>query len=288
MRLLLLALPLGVVGHYSIPPCAEDEVEVALTAPELGRTRYGILCSSNCSVNASTCPTDVPQGVKAKPKCSLTSDNTSHAFCALQCKQDSDCGGNGSSCLGIVPGLFNTGTCAYSGQISLRTNPHYCLDLAGDITDNGASVWLWPCGNGTYPGQQWAFGYGGDQSLALTTSPMDKKKCLDLTNGNQTNWTPLELWDCVENKNQQWTYDKQSGQISLSASGAKKCVDVRDGLFAPGTIVQLYDCNSPWPQQQWDITGAAADAMSIQRRHDHSLSRISATTLPARIGDREL
>lgn len=62
--------------HYEKPPCQSDEIDVKVQ----GFT--GSTCSPKCT--GTTCPTDVPEGTKAKPQCILQ-DSSGDKYCALTC-----------------------------------------------------------------------------------------------------------------------------------------------------------------------------------------------------------
>merc|ERR1711972_149018 len=63
--------------HYEKPPCRSDEVDVQVQ----GLT--GSTCSPKCS--GTTCPTDVPEGTTASPKCVLQDSSSGDKYCALTC-----------------------------------------------------------------------------------------------------------------------------------------------------------------------------------------------------------
>ena len=70
-------------------------------------------------------------------------------------------------------------------------------------------------------------------------------KCVDITNGNSADGTPLQLYTCNGTAAQSWTV---VGDGTLRADG--KCMDVRNGATTAGTVVQLYSCNGT-PAQSW-------------------------------------
>ncbi|QKW18319.1 alpha-N-acetylglucosaminidase C-terminal domain-containing protein [Kitasatospora sp. NA04385] len=70
-------------------------------------------------------------------------------------------------------------------------------------------------------------------------------KCVDVTNGNSADGTPLQLWTCNGTAAQKWTV---VGDGTVRADG--KCMDVRGGATAAGTVVQLWSCNGT-PAQSW-------------------------------------
>jgi len=75
--------PMPAVSHYEKPPCQSDEVEAQLQNTD------GELCAPHCDDGAA-CPSDVPPGTKATPKCILQ-DGAGNQFCALTCFFSSGC-----------------------------------------------------------------------------------------------------------------------------------------------------------------------------------------------------
>merc|ERR1719229_1667026 len=87
--------------HYEKPPCQSDEVEAEVQGTG------GELCAPSCDDGA--CPTDVPAGTRAKPKCILQDSSSGKKYCALSCLLPGSCP-SGAKCARIG-GL--TGVCVY-------------------------------------------------------------------------------------------------------------------------------------------------------------------------------
>merc|ERR1719446_311697 len=66
--------------------------------------------------------------------------------------------------------------------------PNYCVDVAGESTENGTPVWLWECAG--IKGQEWVFDNGQLKS-ALSTG-----KCLDA--GDMELGSQLQILDCAD------------------------------------------------------------------------------------------
>jgi len=103
---MFLAMFVGLYGaanaaHYEKPPCSSDEVKAQLQGG-------GQLCAPACS--GTSCPSDVPAGVTASPKCILKDSSSGKSYCGLLCKADSDCGGGGASCSLVAPQM---GICTF-------------------------------------------------------------------------------------------------------------------------------------------------------------------------------
>merc|ERR550514_2494210 len=94
-------------AHYEKPPCGSDEVE-----GQIGQG--GVACLPSCSMSTS-CPTDVPSGVTAKPECALQDAASSKMYCGLICHEDSQCGD--AKCQ-ILQG--NIGVCTYPQALAGR------------------------------------------------------------------------------------------------------------------------------------------------------------------------
>ncbi|WP_033345499.1 glycoside hydrolase family 16 protein [Catenuloplanes japonicus] len=75
-------------------------------------------------------------------------------------------------------------------------------------------------------------------------------RCIDVPGSQSQDGLPLQIWDCLNNDAQRWTFN---GNGSLTALG--KCMDVAGGNPANGTNIQLANCNgSGW--QNFVLSGA--------------------------------
>lgn len=71
--------------------------------------------------------------------------------------------------------------------------------------------------------------------------------CLDVTGGNGSNRTPLQLWECGHNNAAQtWTIYSNG---TVKALG--KCMDARGDGTGNGTVIQIFDCNGG-DNQKWE------------------------------------
>jgi hypothetical protein len=75
-------------------------------------------------------------------------------------------------------------------------------------------------------------------------------KCIGAAGGNSANGTAVDLYACVGDATQQWTFP---GDGTIRTAG--KCMDVAGAATADGTKVQMYDCNNT-VAQQWKYTSA--------------------------------
>jgi len=94
--------------HYEDPKggCRSDEIDIQIQGVS------GAICTPVCPSlwPLQHCPTDVPDGVTAKPQCALQDASSKKKYCALICSPGSndECGAN-ASCKSIQ----GTGICTY-------------------------------------------------------------------------------------------------------------------------------------------------------------------------------
>jgi hypothetical protein len=109
--------------------------------------------------------------------------------------------------------------------------------LAGSSSANGAHPFLWDCDEygGTSGDQVW------DEPVLRMFRLEGSGTCLDVPGGNTTNSTPLQLWQCLNNANQQWRFEN----VAIRGWGGK-CLDLPDGNLVQGQTVQVYSCLGEW------------------------------------------
>ncbi|CAL9424074.1 non-reducing end alpha-L-arabinofuranosidase family hydrolase [Streptomyces sp. enrichment culture] len=73
-------------------------------------------------------------------------------------------------------------------------------------------------------------------------------RCLDVVGGVQTDGTALQLYDCWDGTNQQWTLT-DAKQLTVYGN---KCLDVPGHATTSGTKVQIWTC-SGGANQQWQV-----------------------------------
>jgi endo-1,4-beta-xylanase len=73
-------------------------------------------------------------------------------------------------------------------------------------------------------------------------------RCLDVTGQSQADGTSLQIYDCWNGPNQQWT---QTSGSQLTVYGGK-CLDVPNHATSAGTRVQIWACNGG-TNQQWRL-----------------------------------
>ena len=69
-------------------------------------------------------------------------------------------------------------------------------------------------------------------------------KCLDLRNGNTTNGTPVQTWECLGNSNQKWGIGA-NGVIRFGSNNSSKCLSVS------GSLLVISDCLSGYFGQKF-------------------------------------
>ena len=96
---------------------------------------------------------------------------------------------------------------------------------------NGSPVVIGDCTGGD--DQLWTFKNGAVTAYGDT-------KCLDVTDGVNSNGVKLQIWDCrLSNVTQQWYW---TGDNHLAWTNHSRCLDT-DGNLTNGNRVQIWDCN---------------------------------------------
>ena len=111
------------------------------------------------------------------------------------------------------------------------------IDVDGII---GKETWPWlGCGSSTPPSPPSVIRSGKLYAPGLA-------RCLDIEGASTANGTPVQVWDCVDVANQDWTL-YSNGEIRGYGGN---CLDVRGPSTADGTPVQIWDCvgvaNQKW------------------------------------------
>ncbi|MEU4300492.1 non-reducing end alpha-L-arabinofuranosidase family hydrolase [Kitasatospora aureofaciens] len=73
-------------------------------------------------------------------------------------------------------------------------------------------------------------------------------RCLDVANASRTDGAPLQVYDCWNGANQQWTLTPDN-QLTVYGD---KCLDVPGHATAAGTRVQIWTCTGA-ANQQWRV-----------------------------------
>jgi len=125
--------------------------------------------------------------------------------------------------------------------ISPSANNAKCLTSQnGNV--NGSPVVISDCAGGD--NQLWTFKKGAVTAYGGT-------KCLDVTDGGNSNGVKLQIWDCWPNSaNQQWWW---TGDNHLAWTNHGRCIDLTDGSLANGNRVQIWDCTGGNGNQIWNV-----------------------------------
>lgn len=124
-----------------------------------------------------------------------------------------------------------------------------CLEPEGGAVQNGTKVRLVACTGAAT--QQWDI----DTGTGLV-SVKGSKLCLDVTDGIDRRGTPLQLWDCnKDNDNQKFDVTGNA----LIWRKTKKCLGLEGGVRTNAQL-QVLVCNSKAASQAWglDVSGGAA------------------------------
>jgi hypothetical protein len=118
--------------------------------------------------------------------------------------------------------------------------------------NNGAGVVQQDC-NSSSPYQQWTrdpIGSGYQHFVNVASG-----KCMDVTDGINADWTPVQQWTCTNTPGMAWKtsfpYPWVPFQVKSAIGG--RCLDVRGGSLQPGAVIQIYHCTSNNPAQVWRI-----------------------------------
>jgi hypothetical protein len=83
------------------------------------------------------------------------------------------------------------------------------------------------------------------------------RKCMDVTDGTNADWTPVQQWTCTYTPGMAWKtptilpYPAVPFQVKSAIGG--RCLDVRGGSLQDGAVIQIYHCTSNNPAQVWTI-----------------------------------
>ncbi|EDR03633.1 carbohydrate-binding module family 13 protein, partial [Laccaria bicolor S238N-H82] len=136
-------------------------------------------------------------------------------------------------------------------QIHPNSNNTKCMDVAGNIRQNGTPVQIFDC-NGS-SGQRWNITRGLTKvQLAGTNFCLDAGLPNLFGNGDR-----LKIWQCIDTiPAQTWAYTNQN-QILLLATEPSinpQCVDLPDGQTFNGNQLQTFQCSPLYANQIWTTT----------------------------------
>jgi hypothetical protein len=124
-----------------------------------------------------------------------------------------------------------------------------CLAVApngGDYSGNGLRVQQQTCNGADY--QTWTVVWGGFVGGIGTYQIVNQKsrKCLDLTDGNRADGTPVQQWTCTASTTMLW---RMAGlyldnQFTVQNARTGSCLDVAWGSHDDGAALQGFHCTS--------------------------------------------
>jgi len=125
--------------------------------------------------------------------------------------------------------------------IKPKASSAWCLNAQSNT--DGAVVTVEKCSGSS--NQAWT--HTGNTLRAFGGS-----KCLDVTNGANSDGTKMQVWSCGSgtNANQQFTLDS-AGHITWT--GKNKCLDLTNGSLTSGNQAQVWTCISGNNNQVWNI-----------------------------------
>jgi hypothetical protein len=108
--------------------------------------------------------------------------------------------------------------------------------------------------------------------------PAIANRCLDVRDRRIDKGTPMQLWDCGPEWNQQFVFTEpgyQTGRLSWKIRPRyltppwrepAKCLDAKEGLHAI-TPVQIWECHDGW-QQRWVVDGVGSNSFKLRAAYD--------------------
>jgi hypothetical protein len=157
--------------------------------------------------------------------------------------------------------LLAFGAPAYADYYDIRNfGSAMCAGLNWwEYYDNGAPVVQQFCTGS--PEQRWSAVPVGDGYYMFVNARSGK--CMDVRNGTDANWTPVQQWECTNTKGMKWkttvpAYTPQWVTTRLGVTTPRlehgRCLDVRGGSLEDGAAVQIYRCTSNNTAQVWTVT----------------------------------
>ncbi|TNE47009.1 MAG: hypothetical protein EP344_19865, partial [Bacteroidetes bacterium] len=173
-------------------------------------------------------------------------------------------GSNSSHDDGNVAYSFNT-TSNYSiREVKFSYAPGRCLgaNIAATSPLKDRNIETFDCTTDAYK-INWQF---SNNTIQLGA---EQNYCIDLTDGNTSNGTDIQLWECVSgNDNQYWVYNGIY-KMFHSKKNLNKCIDAANGHNNTTSTVNilLWDCGYTNDNQKWTIEGAATAGNQTDTKH---------------------
>jgi len=225
------------------PGCASDEEKVQITG------LAGDICSPACDATTQACPTDVPEGVTAKPTCALKSSTGTDQRCALVCSAtideaslragDAQCGEK-ASCKAIQ----GTGICTYDDVPVPPSSEHWAPINSPTFQEQSVVINVAFSADGTT-----GFAGAGQNNIGATIiKSTDSGKTWNVVWPSNTSKPGLDLWLASATKN----------KLEAVTSGVlNQAWTVTGGKFEPS--VNLFAS----PSQDAQVLGGSGDFVLV-------------------------
>jgi hypothetical protein len=128
-----------------------------------------------------------------------------------------------------------------------------CLQPVPEAALNGVSIQQQTCGSlyQNWTLRAWSKAGPSDPTQYLIYNSQTRL-CLDDTNGNAANGTPVQQWSCnfdrAASTTSLWTVvpapHRWLGYYVIKNVRTGKCLDVRAGSDQPGAVIQIYRCTN--------------------------------------------
>ena len=116
---------------------------------------------------------------------------------------------------------------------------------------NGATLVQLPCDGEAH--QQWAAVPVGSGYIRFVNR--GSGKCMDVRDGINRDWTPVQQWECQYVAGQYWRATVPSPHPTRIYSRlGGRCLDVRYGSLQVGEVIQIFHCTPDNLAQLWRIT----------------------------------
>lgn len=128
-----------------------------------------------------------------------------------------------------------------------------------DYSANGLGIQQQTCNGADY--QTWTVVWGGfvDQIGTYQMVNQRSHKCLDLTDGNAADWTPVQQWTCTGSTTMLWHMGSMdlNNQFTVQNARTGSCLDVAWGSHADGAQLQGFHCTFENESQVFTQTAQA-------------------------------
>ncbi|KAJ7621986.1 ricin B lectin domain-containing protein [Mycena polygramma] len=166
-------------------------------------------------------------------------------------------------CLSLYANAQLAGQTVLFQSLLSPSEPGNCLTATSNA--DGAAVVIKACGTNATQLNSWVVPNGAGVSGPIQ---IFGDKCLDVTNGANTDGTKLQIWTCASgNTNQLWT-SSGSADATITWTGQNKCLDVTNGDITDGNPIQIWDCDSTNDNQEWNaiaVTEPTSFVISLKK-----------------------